>query len=276
MTLDLRKHRFDDVIDRVQRAFDTRFDMSSEVRKRRSIGFRTHRATWVRIEAQPVEKMGQRYLNGVEVASILEGVAKPAWHGAVSWIQSADCLLWHADETDFVEASVVKPGGTLTVDPGLPQSWWADFNRSMDALAGHVTARAATPTLTPMTQERFTATIHKIFPEVDTTIDEWTAAHGDFAWANITAPEFCILDWEDWGMAPRGFDAAYLHNASLAVPALADRICDERRADMDSRTGRLCQLYMCARVIDAPPDWSGPLLEPAKRIARDVLNSLER
>ncbi|WP_075029131.1 hypothetical protein [Streptomyces mirabilis] len=26
--------------------------------------------------------------------------------------------------------------------------------------------------------------------------------------ANVTAPEFCLFDWEDWGLAPRGLDAA--------------------------------------------------------------------
>lgn len=216
-----------------------------------------------------------RHQNGVECSSILDGVAKPEWHGSVSWIDKAAGRVWHADETSLVDAHVIKQGGTLTTDPKLSESWWARFNDSMNALAQHVTVRTATPTLMPITQERFTATIHKIFPQVETTIDEWAAAHGDLAWTNLTAPEFCILDWEDWGMAPRGFDAAYLRNASLAVPGLADRIYQERRADIDCRTGRLCQLYTCAGVIAAPADWAGPLLEPAKRIAREVLSSLE-
>ncbi|MFF4412397.1 hypothetical protein ACFYY8_07670 [Streptosporangium sp. NPDC001559] len=48
-----------------------------------------------------------------------------------------------------------------------------------------------------------------------------------------------MFDWEDWGMAPYGLDAASLWGASLAVPALADRVRSERRDDLESRDGKL-------------------------------------
>lgn len=71
----------------------------------------------------------------------------------------------------------------------------------------------------------------QVFSDVDTTVEEWTAAHADLAWANLTTPNCYFLDWEDWGTAPRGWDAASLWSESLAVPALADRVYQERRAD---------------------------------------------
>jgi len=46
--------------------------------------------------------------------------------------------------------------------------------------------------------------------------------HGDFGWHDLTSPDCVILDWEDWGMAPRGYDAAILWHTSFAIPALAD------------------------------------------------------
>lgn len=41
--------------------------------------------------------------------------------------------------------------------------------------------------------------------------------------ANITVSGV-ILDWEGFGLAPRGWDAALLHAYALAAPATADRI----------------------------------------------------
>jgi hypothetical protein len=109
---------------------------------------------------------------------------------------------------------------------------------------------------------------------VNTTVTEWTAAHADLAWTNLTAPNCYLLDWEDWGMAPRGWDAATLWSASFAVPTLADRVLLERRGDLDNRTGKLVQLYHCAELISAPAGYAGPLLEPAKASAAKLLTEL--
>jgi hypothetical protein len=76
-------------------------------------------------------------------------------------------------------------------------------------------------------------------PDLDTTIEQWVPAHADFAWANLTAPDCWILDWEDWGLAPRGLDSAMLWAASLAVPGLAEQVHEVRRADLDGRDGQL-------------------------------------
>ncbi|MFI5800717.1 hypothetical protein [Streptomyces sp. NPDC051677] len=42
----------------------------------------------------------------------------------------------------------------------------------------------------------------------------WTTAHADVHWANLTSP-LRLLDWEAWGRAPEGFDAATLYAYSL-------------------------------------------------------------
>ncbi len=39
-------------------------------------------------------------------------------------------------------------------------------------------------------------------------------------WANLTEP-LCLLDWEGWGMAPEGFDAAALYAYALLQPDTA-------------------------------------------------------
>jgi hypothetical protein len=272
--LDLRKRSSGDVLSRVQKKLQITFDPTTEVRKRRSIGFCTTSNTWVRVEVRGLDRIdGQGW--GVECASVLQGVSKPAWMQGFSWLDTDQGVMWRADETELVTDAPIKPGGILTAEPELSASWWETFNASITALAGHTTTRIATPTLRPVTQARVTDAIHELFPDVDTTIEEWTAAHADLAWANLTAPACYLLDWEDWGMAPRGFDAAMLHSESLAVPALAERIYQERQADLDSRTGQLAQLYHCTKLLAAPPDRSGPLREPAQTLATELVKSLQ-
>jgi hypothetical protein len=275
VVMDLRNRSNDDVVRRVETALGVTVDPASEIRKRRSLGFRTDRNTWVRIEACPLDRLNLRGGSGVELAAAIPGVAMPRWLHGVSWLDYTRALMWRADETEFVDDAAIQRGGTLTITPHLTESWWNTFNASLDALAAHPTPRTATPTLTPLTQARLTSTIHTVFPGIETTVDEWATAHGDLGWANLTAPNCYFLDWEDWGTAPRGFDAAYLIGASLAVPTLVDRIYRQRQADLDSQSGQLCLLYMCAGFIDAQ-ERSGPLLEPAKRLAHHTISNLRR
>ena len=148
------------------------------------------------------------------------------------------------------------------------------LNSSLDTLAKHATTRVATSAAIRITQERVSATIYQVFPDVDTAIDEWATAHADFAWPNLTAPACVVLDWEDWGLAPCGYDAATLRGESLAVPALADRIYQERRTDLDSRSGQLSQLYYCAKAI-AAGERSDPLLAPATELANHLVMTLQ-
>lgn len=273
--LDLRAHPRDDVLDRVEQALHVRLNRTSEVRKRRSIGLATDRDTWVRIEMRRAEKMAGQGFNGPEAAGVLTGIAKPAWRASVAWAEPETGLMWRADETDLVTAAPIKPGGILTADPQLPGIWWDTLNASLDALAGAETTRVATLHTVPITQTRVDDEIRAVFgADVDTTIEQWMPAHADFAWANLTSPQCWILDWEDWGLAPRGLDAAMLWAASLAVTGLAEQVYELRRADLDSHDGQVMMLFFAAGIVGAPVGYSGPLLDPARSAAERLLTAL--
>jgi hypothetical protein len=269
---DLRKQETTPIVERVARQLDTHFDPTTEVRKRRSLGYRTDRNTWVRIEIRDLARVeGQGW--GIEEAITIHGVAMPIWHQGLSWIDHELGVMWRADETELVTDASIKPGGTLTVEPELSATWWTTLNSSLDALAKHPTTRIATSAGSRITQERITAAIYQVFPDIDTTITEWTTAHADLAWANLTAPTCYFLDWEDWGLAPRGYDASTLWGASLMVPNLAERVYQERRSDLDSRSGLLAQLYFCTKVI-AVGERYGSLLAPATAQADKLVTAL--
>jgi hypothetical protein len=267
----------DQVIARVEAALRVRMDRGALLRKRRTVSARSDRGTWVRIEARSVDRVISQGWAGVEASGALTGVAKPAWHQAVSWTDPDQGVWWRADETELITAAPVKLGGTITVTPQLPATWWTTLRESLTALAGQPTARVAKLHSATASQAYIGSLVDKATDEarvaVDSTITEWTTAHADLTWANLTAPACWLLDWEDWGTAPRGLDAATLLVGSLAVPTLAGRIRREFADDLGSRSGQLVTLALCAELTSYP-DYAGVLYESARQEARALLDAL--
>ncbi|MEV5382052.1 hypothetical protein [Streptomyces sp. NPDC052721] len=274
-SLDLRTEPIDQVLDHVARSLQTHFDHNTVVRKRRTVGARTDRGTWVRIERRALERIGVQGWNGTECASRLEGVAQPAWLGSLVWRDTDEPVMWRADETEVLPGT---PVGTavLSADPGLPCEWWQALNASLDALAAQKTMRVATPDTVTITQDFVTESVRGVFGDAfDTTVELWVPAHADLNWANVTAPAFSLFDWEDWGNAPRGLDSASLWASSLAVPALADRVRRERRSDFASRDGKLMTLFVCSKILGPYSHPEDPRLGPARRMAEKTVADLQ-
>ncbi|MFD7130372.1 hypothetical protein [Streptomyces sp. NPDC059894] len=271
---DLRIQPIDEILDRVEQSLQVRFALDTVVRKRRSVGARTDRDTWVRVERRPLDKIGNQGWNGTECAARLENIAQPAWRGCVVWQDSDEPVMWRADETGLLPAD---PVGTavLSEDPKLTDAWWQAFNASLDALAVQHTRRLATPNTVAITQALVTETIRAAFlGDFATTVEQWVPAHADLNWANMTAPTFCLFDWEDWGNAPRGLDFATLWGRALAVPALADRVRQERYRDFESRDGKLMTLFTCSKILGPGAQPEDPRLGPARRTAEQIVVEL--
>ncbi|MBP5935469.1 hypothetical protein [Streptomyces acidiscabies] len=273
--VDLRVQSVDEVLDRIERALQVRLLPGSLVRKRRSVGARTDRDTWVRVERRLLAKISDQGWNGTEAAARLEGIAQPVWHGCVVWRDQDASAMWRADETELLLAAPVG-NAILSEAPELGDDWWAALNASLDALAAQETRRVATPDSETITQALVTEAIRGVFSGgFDTTVERWVPAHADLNWANTTAPTFNVFDWEDWGNAPLGLDSANLWASSLAVPALADRVRHERRADFESRDGKLMTLFVCSKILGPYAHPEDPRLEPARRMAEQVITELQ-
>ncbi|GLX34341.1 hypothetical protein Sros01_04140 [Streptomyces roseochromogenus] len=274
--VDLRRQPVEDVLERVQQALHVRLDRQALVRKRRSLGGRTQRGTWVRIERRGVERIARQGWNGTEAAAVLQGVAMPQWYQGVAWREQGEPVMWRADELELMTSPSIGKSALVLDDPGLPNAWWEALNASLDALAAQETPRLATPDTVTITQEQVTQTLGEAFPGLtDTGIERWAPAHADLTWANVMGPEFSIIDWEDWGMAPRGLDAATLWGNALAVPALADRVHQERRVDLESRDGRLMSLFFLSKIVAAHAYEGDPLLAPARKEAERLVAELQ-
>lgn len=261
---DVRENQHEDVLGRVERALEVRLDRSSVVFGvyGATEGFRTSRDTWVRVERRQRWRINSAVWIGLEAAATIRGVKKPDWFQSTTWTDQGRDVVWRADEVELITAPIV---GDLATAATLPDSWWTSLRESLTALAAHPTERVG------MSQAHLTKRITEIFGGVDTAVDEWATAHTDVHWSNLSA-EGHILDWEDWGAAPRGHDAACLWQSSLPDPRLAARVHHEFAADLDTRSGKLAQLLQCANAIRAAArrGTSTPLSEPAKAAA-DVL-----
>ncbi|MEV6841345.1 hypothetical protein AB0N17_43975 [Streptomyces sp. NPDC051133] len=75
----------------------------------------------------------------------------------------------------------------------------------------------------------------------------WTTAHADVHWANLTEP-LRLLDWEGWGMAPEGFDAATLYAYSLLQPDTAARVRTAFPV-LGSPAGLAAEATVCAQLL---------------------------
>ncbi|MYV53875.1 hypothetical protein [Streptomyces sp. SID3212] len=273
--VDLRVEPVDELLERVEHALRTRLDPDTVVRKRRSVGARTDRDTWVRAERRPLGKITEQGWNGTECAARLEGVAQPTWQGCVVWRDPDEPVMWRADETDLLPGN---PIGTavLSEEPVLSDEWWRACGASLDALTRNTTSRVATPDTVTITQDVVTESIRSAFPEeINTTVERWVPAHADLNWANMSAPVFSLFDWEDWGNAPQGLDAATLWAASLAVPTLADHVRRERRHDFESRDGKLMTLFVCSKILGPHVHPEDPRIDPARRMSRQFVAELQ-
>ncbi|WP_230204901.1 hypothetical protein [Parafrankia elaeagni] len=79
----------------------------------------------------------------------------------------------------------------------------------------------------------------------------WVTAHGDLHWANLCGPTLRVLDWEGWGLAPAGYDAATLHCHSLLIPTLAAQVRANFADVLSAETGRCAELAVIAEQLDA-------------------------
>lgn len=255
------------------RVLDVVVHTDRSVCKRRSFGAPTENGTWMRLSVCATAESATR--GGLEVtAGLPDEVACPRWLRSHSWREGD--LVVRVEETEQVTEPVIQTGGILTEHPELPAQWWQRLHTSLQALSTVPTARVATPHTNPISQQRIVELITTLAPEAETTVTEWSVAHADMSWVNLTGPTLWILDWEDFGRAPRGWDAATLWAASLAVPELAGQIQEVFAADLHSHTGMVCQLYQVAELIRAGQDYAGPLFAPAQIACKQLVTALTR
>ncbi|WP_198539997.1 hypothetical protein [Streptomyces sp. CT34] len=199
---------------------------------------------WLRLVSEPAGKSGGKLWEGPKEAgqSVPPTVPRPRLTGLRDW--SADGWDYRAEQYQLVTAPSVSPSPVARHGVGLPDAWWHNLRQALGCLALVETSRQAV-------REQY---IRRRVPEfTGFTPGEitWTTAHGDLHWANLSGPELTLLDWEGWGTAPVGYDAANLYLHSLPVPDLAERVRKEFAHVLDTPAGRVGELTACTEILQA-------------------------
>ncbi|WP_280724052.1 hypothetical protein [Kitasatospora sp. MAA4] len=144
------------------------------------------------------------------------------------------------------DRTVTAEGPILRTVPDLDEAWWSGLSTAVDLIAEVPTERVA------VRQEYLDRAMpHYLGVSLDTTVPAWSTAHGDLHWANLTGPQLTLLDWEGWGIAPAGYDAALLHAYSLLVPETAAEVRHRLGHVLDTPVGRFAELVVITELLQA-------------------------
>lgn len=155
---------------------------------------------------------------------------------------------FHALLTERITGWPMSSTRDLRTPMEIGEPWWQGLRSALDRLrevpspSGH---RNVTPEEVLLVPEVFPAAAGS-----DLTVRSWDSAHGGLHWANVATP-LGLADWNDWGVAPRGLDAATLHAYALARPEIAGRVRELFADLLEGRQGRVAHLVVCARIVRA-------------------------
>jgi hypothetical protein len=222
---------------------------------------------WLRVTTEYPRWAHGQFWTGNADAKVITGVPKPEVVEVAEWDDPPRRV--RAEVMTRLLGRVCSSSAELRDEPQLPDAWWADLRGALDRLAQTSTERVA------VGQETITRRLVVFFGDaVDPIVTRWQTAHGDLHWNNLLGPDLGILDWEGWGRAPAGLDAATLYCHSLLRPGTAAQVREVFSDLLDSPDGIRAQLYVIARLLlrierGDDPELALPLHHHASRLLHD-------
>lgn len=229
---------------------------------------------WLRVVHSSVERAGGRLWTGPEEAERLvpRHVPRPRLHLVQEWAEGDE--VYRAELYDFVADGAVSATPALTEALSLTAAWWSGLRTAIGGLSTVRTERTAVrQAYLDRAMPKYLAFLGRPVPTVPPA---WSTAHGDLHWANLAGPQLSILDWEGWGTAPAGYDAALLHAYSLAVPETAERVRRELSDILASEAGRFAELVVITELLQSAERGDNRELVPALRQRAGEVSGLGR
>ncbi|WP_427895777.1 hypothetical protein ACQHIV_18020 [Kribbella sp. GL6] len=197
---------------------------------------------WLRVVYADPEWGDGDYLDSNVAANEIHDVPKPTVKRWREWHDNDRRM--RGELSTFIPDPAISTGMTPTTEPEISDRWLTDLNHALHALAAHPLPGHGTDA------SYVNDGIRAFFGlEVDIAQVPWTAAHCDLHWANLTAPNLTILDWETWGKAPAGYDAASLLCVTLPYPTLARRLRTALADFLTTPTARTAILTAATRYL---------------------------
>ncbi|WP_274036482.1 hypothetical protein [Streptomyces sp. MMBL 11-1] len=212
---------------------------------------------WLRIVSAEAGKAGGRLWEGTATADtrVPRSVPRPRLRGVLDW--TAPAVAYRAELTEYVSIPALTSGTpALDQDIALPDSWWSELRSALGTLATVPTDRES------VRQNWVDRNFHRFLGIDPVLIRETTTGHADLHWANLTGAPLVVMDWENWGRLPVGYDLGLLHAYSLAAPATAARIRREFAYVLATDAGRTGELIALGQLLQACSRGVHPLLAP--------------
>lgn len=226
---------------------------------------RAGQAVWIRTVTEQSQWVDMLFWTGNLEANEIVGVPKPI---VLDSAETRDEDRWFRTEVmTLIDQCPASPIPAATTPPAIDNVWLDQLHTSLEALTATSTTREA------KAQDDVTQQLREYFGDrISPQVERWVTAHGDLHWANLTAPSLVILDWEQWGLAPYGYDIATLYCHSLLVPDTAATIRHRFTRMLDSPDGRRSQLLAIARMLGRTRmgDYTD-LVVPLHRLADEIL-----
>lgn len=214
---------------------------------------------WLRLAAAPEDHAYGKTWDGNRDAQRAFGatVRRPALHAVHD--DSLGGWAYRAELSQLIRDPILAPEPVLRTEPELPGTWWESLRASTGAIAAVSTDRIA------VRQEWADRAVPEFLGFPAPRITRWATAHGDLHPANLTAGEEpWLLDWEGFGMAPVGYDAAMLHAYALMSTGFARHV---RQAFpvLDAPEGRAARVIVVTELLQSASRGDHPDLVPALR-----------
>lgn len=222
---------------------------------------------WLRVVTSHSMWANGEFWTGNLDASTIHDVPKPRVLQVHEWTEEPRNI--RAELMTLVPGRTCSDTQELRDELDLPDKWWTSLRHALDLLATHPTERVGA------TQEGISRRLLAFFGDtIDPTVMTWSTAHGDLQWANLTAPDLYLLDWEGWGIAPAGYDAATLYCYSLLAPNTARRVYETFADILGTPDGAHAQLHVIGRLLlrvngGDYPDLANLLHQHAQRLLRE-------
>jgi hypothetical protein len=196
---------------------------------------------WLKVKWAPADEIDRLMWDGELLSTCLEDVSKPRIFAHFDWEANGD---GYRALVMAVARGIVSETPRLDRMPVLEPRWWDQLEHALANIQARPTDRTRfdDAEIGRRLRQQFSLNLRLPFPF-------WQTAHGDLHWANLTAPEFSILDWETWGRAPYGLDVARLHLFALTEPRMLAKLKEVFSAVMARPQYDVAFLFIAAAVI---------------------------
>jgi hypothetical protein len=195
---------------------------------------------------------------GWAASAAIPGVSKPMWYGCHDFEHKRKAM--RADLLSIAPSPAVTSELILTESPVLNAMWFVDLRQSVEALAAWPTGRGS--------EERFARSLDYYMGVSPGSVERFVTSHTDMFWCNVTAPEFCLLDWDCWGLAPLGYGPAKLYCSALLVPDVAAEVYKTFRDQLDTDDGRISLVLAASLLLEKAEARYPEIIEPVQDLLR--------